>query len=318
MKVVLAYDLGGEFVTDLRATFPVVDFRRGYTVEEQLREVPDAEVQFGTITRDVYLAANKLRWFHFLGIGFDHIVRNIPEIVENEVVITNARQTHVIPMADHTFAMMLALAHNVPELIEDQRAHRWDTPKYFSRMKELAGTTMGIVAMGDIGKAVAQRAQGFDMDVYGVDIREMSPPPGVREVWGVDRIDDLVAISDWLVVTAPLTPQSRGMINRRRLERLKKGAVVIVVSRGSIVDEEALVDALRSGHVGGAALDATAQEPLAPDSPLWDAPNVLLSPHVSAESPQAWERRKEVFKENLRRYLASEPFLNLCDKRAGF
>ena len=318
MKVLLDCDLGGGFFGELQAMFPSVDFRRAYTIEEQLQEVGDAEVQIGEITRDVYLAARKLRWFQFIGIGFDHIVRNIPEIIEDDVVITNARQAHAIPMADHTFAMMLALAHNLPDLIEDQRAHRWDTLKYAGRMKELAGTTMGIVAMGDIGKAIAQRAQGFGMDVYGVDIQAMSPPPGVREVWGVDRIDDLAAICDWLIVTAPLTPQTRGMIDRRRLERLKKGAVIIVVSRGSIVEEDALVDALRCGHVAGAALDAVAQEPLAPDSPLWDAPNILLSPHVSAESPQLWKRRKEIFKENLRRYLAGEPLLYVCDKRAGF
>ena len=318
MKVVLDRDMGEEFVSELQEMFPAVDFRRAYTIEEQLREAPDAEVQFGEITRDVYLAAKKLRWFHFIGIGFDHIVGKIPELVEDEVLMTNARQTHVIPMADHVFAMMLALAHNVSELIEDQRARRWDTMKYFSRMKELAGTTMGVVAMGDIGKAVAQRAKGFEMEVYAVDIREMSPPPGVREVWGVERIDDLMAITDWLVVTTPLTTETRGMIDRRRLKRLKKGAVVIVVSRGSIVDEDALADALRSGRLAGAALDATAQEPPAPESPLWDAPNLLLSPHVSADSPQLWERRKDVFKENLRRYLAGEPLLNLCDKRAGF
>ena len=127
-----------------------------------------------------------------------------------------------------------------------------------------------------------------------------------------------MAISDWLVVTAPRTAETRGMIDRGRLERLKKGAVVIVVSRGSIVHEDALVDALRSGHIAGAALDATAEEPPAPDSPLWDAPNLLLSPHVSADSPQLWERRKDIFKENLRRYLAGDPLLNVCDKRAGF
>ena len=318
MKVVLDRDLGEEFVRDLRDTFPSVDVRPAYTIEEQLQEAPETEVHFGELSRQVYLVSKKLRWFHFLGIGFDHIVRKIPEIVEADVVMTNARRTHVIPMAEHAFAMMLAFAHKVPEFIDDQRAHRWETMKYYGRMQELAGTTMGIVAMGDIGRGLAQRAQAFEMDVYGVDIRKMSPPPGVREVWGVDQIDDLMAVSDWLVVTAPLTKETRGMIDAGRLGRLKKGAVVIVISRGSIVEEDALVAVLRSGHIAGAALDATAEEPPAPDSPLWDAPNLLLSPHISADSPQLWVRRKEIFKENLRRYLAGEPLLNVCDKRAGF
>jgi phosphoglycerate dehydrogenase-like enzyme len=318
MKVVVAYDLGEEFVKDLRATFPTVDFRPAYTTEEQLRVVADAEVQFGELTREVYLAAKRLRWFHFIGIGFDHIVGNIPELVENEVVITNARGTHVIALADHVFAMILALAHNLPELLEDQRAHRWDTLKYYGRVRELAGTTIGLLAMGDIGKAVAQRAQGFGMDVYGVDIRKMDPPPGVKEVWELDRLDDLIALSDWLVVTAPLTPQTHGLINRSRLERLKKGAAVIAVSRGGIVDEDALLDGLRSGHLGGAAFDIFAQEPLPPDNPLWDAPNMLISPHCSPDSLQMWVRRKQIFKENLRSFLAGEPLQNVCNKRAGY
>ena len=318
MKVVLLYDLGERFVEDLRSTFPSLDFRPCYTVEDQLREVPDAEVQFGLITREVYLASKKLKWFHFIGIGFDIIVRNIPEIVNDDVLMTYARQTHAIPMADHVFAMMLALAHNVPELIEDQRARRWDSRRYFSRMKELPGTTMGIVALGDIGKAVAKRAQGFDIEVYAVDILKMVTPPGVKEVWGVERIDDMLSISDWLVVTAPLTSQTRGMIDGRRIQQLKHGAIVVVVSRGSIVDEGALVDALRSGQVAGAGLDVFAEEPLSPQSPLWDVPNLLISPHVSADSAQLWERRREIFKENLRRYLAGETLLNVCDKRAGY
>lgn len=318
MKVVLDRDLGEDFVSDLRATFPSLDIRTAYTIEEQLRLAPETEVHFGEIAREVFLKSKKLRWFHFLGIGFDHIVKKIPELVDADVVMTNTRQTHVIPIAEHAFAMMLAFAHKVPEFVDDQRAHRWETMKYYRRMQELAGTTMGVVAMGDIGRAIAQRAQGFEMDVYAVDIRKMSPPPGVREVWGVDRIDDLMAISDWLVVTAPRTRETRGMIDAGRLARIKQGAFVVVVSRGSIVDEDALVEGLRSGRIAGAALDATAQEPPAPDSPLWDAPNLLLSPHVSADSPQLWVRRKAIFKENLRRYLAGEPLLYVCNRRAGF
>ena len=318
MKVVLAFDLGEDFVRDLRTAFPQIEFAPAYTVEEQLREVPDAEVQFGLITREVFLKAKQLRWIHFIGAGFDYAVRDNPELVESDVVMTNAPKTHAIAMADHAFAMVLAFAHRVPELIEDQQARRWETKKYRGRMRELPGTTMGVLAMGEVGKAVAQRAQGFEMDVYAVDLRKMDPPFGVREVWDTGRLDDLLAISDWFIVTAPLTDATRGMIGRRQVERLKPGAYVIAVSRGRIIDEEPLVDALRSGRVAGAALDVTAQEPLPSDSPLWDMPNVLLSPHASADSPQLWERRKEAFKENLRRYVAGEPLLNVCDKRAGF
>ena len=318
MKVLLAFDMGEDFVRDLSTTFPQVEFVPAYTVEEQLREVPDAEVQFGLITKDVLLEAKQLRWFHFIGAGFDYAVRDNPELVESDVVMTNAPGTHAIAMADHAFAMVLAFAHRVPELIGDQQAHRWNAKKYRGRMRELPGTTMGVLAMGEIGKAVAQRAQGFGIDVYAVDVRKMDPPFGVREVWDTGRLDELLAISDWFVVTAPLTDATRGVIGRRQVERLKPGAYVIAVSRGGIIDEEPLVDALRSGQVAGAALDVMAQEPLPSDSPLWGMPNVLLSPHVSADSPQLWERRQQIFKENLRRYVAGETLLNVCDKKAGF
>ncbi len=318
MKVILAVDLGDAFVQDLRNSFPEVDFRPAYTIEEQLREAAEAEVQFGLMSGEVFRAAKKLRWFHFVGIGFDVILQGAPELVESDVVMTNARETHVIAMADHALAMVLAFAHRVPDLVEDRRVYRWDTKKYQGAMRELAGTTMGILAMGDIGQAVAQRASGFDIEVYGVDVRRMDPPAGVKEVWGPERLDEVLAVSDWFVVTAPLVDSTRGLLDRQRLTRLKQGAYVIVVSRGGIVLEDALAEALSSGHVAGAALDAVDPEPLVDDSPLWDLPNVIMSPHVSADSPEMWERRRQIFKENLRRYLVGETLLNICDKEKGF
>ena len=145
-----------------------------------------------------------------------------------------------------------------------------------------------------------------------------TPPPGVSGLWGPDRLDDLLAMSDWFVVTAPLTAETRGLIDSRRLGLLKRGADVIVISRGKIVDEEALVERLRSGHLAGAGLDVTAVEPLPEDSPLWDMDNVVVTPHLSARSPDALAGARENFRENLRRFLANEPFIYVCDKRAGF
>ena len=232
--------------------------------------------------------------------------------------MTNARETHVIPMADHVFAAILSHAHRIPEMLEDQRAQRWNPPRYLRRIIELARTKMGVMAMGDIGRAVALRAQGFDMEVYAVDILEMEPPPGVREVWPVERLDEMLGMVEWLVVTTPLTKATRGLLDRRRLGLLKQGAHITVVSRGGIVDEEALAEGLHAGRIGGAALDVTAVEPLPAESSLWDAPNVLISPHISAESVQLIERRKAIFKENLRRYLAGEALLNVCDTEKGY
>ncbi len=317
MKVVLAGNVEQSFVNELRGAFPGVTFAVAQSVEDQKREVRDADVYFGFPTREVFLAARKLRWIQCPGTGIDQIT-SIPEIVNSDVVLTNARGPHANPMADHAMGMVIALAHNFRDLLEDQKAHRWEAGKYAARMAELGGSTMGILALGDIGMAVARRAHGFGMEVYAVDIKPRPAPPEVRAIWGMEKLDDLLGMSDWFVVTAPLTAQSRGLIDRRRIGLLKPGARVIVVSRGGIVDEVALAEAIRSGRVAGAGLDVMAQEPLPKDSPLWDLPNVILSPHVSALTPQMYDGRRQIFKENLRRFLSNEPFLYVCDKEAGF
>lgn len=318
MKVVVAYDLGEEYVEDLRTSFPDVDIVTAYTPEDQFRETQDAEVHFGSISRDTFLDARNLKWFQFIGIGFDGIVKSIPEIVESNVTMTLMRETHIPAISDHAMAMILTFAHCVPELLEDQRVHRWDGASYRNKIIELKDSIMGILAMGDLGRGVAERARGFGMKIYGVDLEPMDPPDGVEAVWGLDRLDDMLAMSDWVVVTAPRTESSRGLIGADQFERMKLGAHVIVVSRGSIVDEDALVAALRAGKVAGAALDATDVEPLASTSPLWGMSNVIISPHVSGESRQLWDRRKAIFKENLGRYVAGEELMYVADKARGY
>ena len=177
---------------------------------------------------------------------------------------------------------------------------------------------MGILALGDIGAAVAWRAHGFGMDVYAVDKHPRPAPPVVKEVWGLDRLDELLSISDWFVIAPPLTSETRGLIDPRRVGLLKDGAHVIAISRGGIIDEEALIDGLRSGRIAGAGLDVMAVEPLPDSSPLWDMKNVILSPHASAMTSTLSTERRDIFKENLRRFLANEPFVYTVDKVAGF
>ena len=318
MKVVLDSEADREFVAELRNSFPSVDFCPAPTQADQIREIPDAEVLFGAITPAVFEAAEKLRWCHFVGAGFDPLVRGNPAFVASDVVLTNAPATHAIAMADHVMAMILMLAHRMVDMLDDQRAHRWDVDKYRAQITELDGATMGILALGAIGRAVAVRARAFGMRVCGVDVKPMEPPPGVTEAWTLDDLERLLEISDWFVVTAPLTDGTDGLLNRERIGRLKQGSRLIVISRGGIVDEAAVAEGLRSGSIAGAGFDATRPEPPADDSPLWDLPNVLISPHVSGDSPQTWERRYRIFKDNLARYLKGDPLLNICDKRAGF
>ena len=318
MKVVLDSEADREFVAELRNSFPSVNFCQAPTEADQVREIPDAEVLFGAITPAVFEAARKLRWCHFVGAGFDKLVRGNPAFVASDVILTNAPGTHAIAMADHVMGMILMFAHRLVDMLDDQRAHRWDVDKYRAQMRELEGTTMGLLALGSIGRAVAVRAQAFGIRVYGVDLKPMKPPEGVAEVWALEGLERLLRISDWLVVTAPLTDGTEGLLNRERIGQLKQGSHLIVISRGGIVDEAAVVEGLRSGSIAGAGFDAVETEPLPDDSPLWDMPNVLISPHVSGDSPQTWERRYRIFKDNLARYLRGDPLLHICDKRAGF
>ena len=176
----------------------------------------------------------------------------LPELVESDVVLTNSRGPHALPMANHVFAMMLSLAHSMPALADAQRDRDWHAAKNIPPFVDLDGRVMGILALGDVGKAVARRAVGFGMEVYAVDRHPTAPPPGVSALWGPDRLDEMLAMSDWFVVTAPLTAETQGLIDARRLGLLKRGAYVIVISRGKIVDEDALVEGLRSGRIAGA------------------------------------------------------------------
>ena len=314
-----------KYIGGLKAEFPEVTFEYAATVEEQTRQIRDADVYCGWPTQDVFLAADRLRWLHNPGTGIDKIDR-VPELIDSDVVVTNCRGPHATSMADHVLGMMLTLAHRLHEQWDDQKARRWDTMKYSRRQVELDGRTMGILALGGIGTAIARRAQGFGMKVHAVDkhpervLKESEGPLPTEdnEVWGLDRLDEMLRAADWFAVAAPLTSESRGLIDRRRIGLLKQGAYVVAISRGGIIDEAALVEALRSGRVAGAGLDVTEVEPLPDDSPLWDMDNVLVSPHASALTDDMFDGRRQIFTENLRRFLANEPFLYVCDKRAGF
>jgi phosphoglycerate dehydrogenase-like enzyme len=317
MDVILANALPDEFVGDLRSSFPDLTFHVATTPQEQMAHIKSADVFYGWPAREVFRAADRLRWIQNPGTGIDQVL-GVPEIIDSDVVLTNCLGPHTTPMADHVMWMVLTLAHEGRKMHDDQRARRWEPNKYSMNQIELNGGTMGILALGGIGREVARRAHGFGMKVYAVDLQPTDPPPEVRELWGIERLDDLIGMSDWFVVTVPLTPDTKGIIDARRIGLMKPNAHMIIISRGNLVDEKALAEAIQSGRIAGAGIDATAVEPLPQESPLWGLDNVVLSPHASALTPEMYEGRRQIFKENLRRFLANEPFLYVADKSAGF
>jgi phosphoglycerate dehydrogenase-like enzyme len=318
MKVVIASThLGERFIDELRAEFPSIRFVPAYTPADAAREARDADVFFGWPDRRTFETARVLQWIACPGAGVDRIVA-VEEIVNSTVVLTNAPGPHVTPMADYALGVMLALAHRLPQSVKEQEKREWNTARYEGKVVELSGRTLGVYGLGAIGRAIAKRAAGFDMEVYAVDPHPAEVPPYVRACWPPEALDQLCRAADWLVVAAPYTPRTRHSIERRRIALMKQGARVIVVSRGGIVDEAALADALAAGRLAGAALDATETEPLPQTSPLWGMANVIITPHVSALSPELYEGRRNIFRDNLRRFLAGQDLLHVVDKRAGY
>ncbi len=315
MKIVLGH-VEGDFHAELAAEFPDHEFVAAASVPKQLSEVVDAEIFYGWPTREVFLAARKLRWIQCAGTGVDAVLTT-PEVASSNVILTNMKGPHTAPMADHVFGMIITLAHRLREMWEAQKRREWDIPHWHETLTELEGRTMGLVGLGGIGLAVARRAKGFGMAVRGVD------PGAVNSVyvdfaWPPERLGDLAAISDWLVVTTPYTPDSRHIVNGEIFGRMRPSSHLVVISRGGIVEEASLLDALRSGRIAGAALDVFETEPLPPESEFWDLPNVLITPHVSAETAETFDGRRQIFRENLGRYFAGETLMHQVDKTAGY
>jgi len=306
-----------EQVDELRQCYPSVTFVNPSTRDEENREVVDADAIIGWPTNEQVRLADKLRWVHVSSAGIDPI-KEIPELIHNDVTLTNGRGSFGNCIADHCFAMILAFTRQLHELRDDQRASIWSGRERGPQMRELSDATLGIVGLGNIGAEIAHRAVGFRMNIVAVDLNPAAQAPGVEQAWCLDRLDELLQVSDYVAVSVPRTRETIGLIDARRLALMKPSSYLAVVSRGRIVEEQALITALQEGRLAGAGLDVTATEPLPADSPLWQLPNVIITPHVSGAATQTGDRRKKLLLENLRRFVAGETLLNICDKAAGF
>lgn len=304
----------------LRREFPRVRFDCPATREEADALLPETDVVLGFAVKPENIAlAKRLKWIHMTAAGIGHAL--FPTLVESDIVVTNARGMHAVSIAEHTLGAMLMLARKLHVKRDVQHEKRWtqiETWKDAPPLGELRGATLGLVGFGHIGHEIAVRAKAFGMRVIAVRRRPALEPAPADAQWGMERLDDLLAQSDWLVVCAAHTRETDRLLTAEKLARMKPGASFVNIARGAIVDEAALTAALRSGHVAAAALDVMEQEPLPPESPLWAMPNVLVTPHVSGLGPRYWERSVEMFGDLLRRYVAGEELFNVVDKRAGY
>ena len=314
MKILINTEITSDHRQQIQSVSPDLVIVEPKDKIARLTEMPDTEVVFGDFNRSLFDAAQQLKWVQVLGAGVDGLL--FPEFVESDIILLSAKGYVGPHLADQTWALILGLIRGVGRAVRERTwENRWSIR---DQTWELAGRTLGIVGLGGTGIDVAKRAQGFDMRVIAVDPEDVDAPSFVHEVWKMDRFYDLLAESDIVSICAPLTNETHGMFDYEAFQRMKPHALLINVTRGKIVDEHALLRALEEDLIGGAGLDVTPEEPLLQHSPLWDMPNVIVTPHVAGGSPHRDDRTVGLFCDNLERYLVGKPFLSVIDKRKGY
>ncbi len=309
------------FLDRLRRNFPQVQFTSLNSYQGIDQELPEAEVLVAFSLRpEQFRLAKKLRWIHSPAAAVHQFM--FPELVAGNVVLTNAREVHGPVVAEHVIALIFGLAKKLHIAARFQQKHVWgQEPMWHSepRPREVAGATLGLIGLGSIGRHVAKHGKALGMHVIATRENPQKPKPeDVERVFASGELNELLRLSDYVVLSAPLTVATTGLINAERLTQMKPGACLINVGRGPLVDEQALVDALKQNRIGGAALDVFDTEPLPPDSPFWELDNLLITPHTAGITEKLWERHYALFSENLRRYLAHEPLLAIVDKQKGY
>lgn len=333
VRVLVIKNLAKNLQDKIRAVSPRIELevRPAQRPEDILGAFESAEVLYTSALLPPPEAAPKLKWIQFHFAGFDHVASH--PLLAGDIAITTTSGIHVTPMAEYVLVMMLAFGHHLPQLLDLQRRSEWPKGKRDQFLpSELRGATVGLVGYGSVAREVARLCHTFGMTVLATKRNAMDltdpgyTPPGtgdpdgsmLRRLYPPQALKPMLGLCDYVVLTVPLTPATRGLIGAAEIRAMKPTAVLINVSRGSIVDEPALIEALRENRVGGAALDVFAEEPLPESSPLWKLPNVILTPHISGTSPHYDERAIDLFADNLRRYLTGQPLLNLVNKERGY
>ncbi len=317
-KKVIA-NLSPDMVKELAETAPNVKIvpARGADVA---REIVDADAMVGVpLTPELFKLAKQLKWLHISSAGVEahgNQVGLFPALIDSDVVVTNAKNVYGPQIADHAFAFLLALTRRLNVTIPRQRLEEW--PPGRSGMFELNGKTAVIIGVGGIGSQIAQRAHGFGMKVIGVDIRDIPTSNFVQRVVPPDMLDEVLPEADVVFVSVPHTKKSEGMMGAREFDLMKKGSYFIAVSRGKTYSHDGLVKALDSGRLAGAGVDVTDPEPLPNGDPLWSFPNIVITPHTAGGSDNLQARLRFLVMENIKRFGAGLPLLNVVNKKEGF
>jgi phosphoglycerate dehydrogenase-like enzyme len=296
-------------VETLRQRFPHIRFVHATTPEQRAEGLPDCDIAYTWILQDNEAAtATKLKWVHTSAVAVETLC--LPELFARGVAVSNTRGVQAVPIAEHVMAVTLALAKQIPFVVENQQRARWAQNEFMGERSPwlLKGRTLGLIGVGTIGSEIAKRAEAFGMRVIALRRRPAYGTIGhVERVYGKEELAEFLGQCHVIAICAPLTPETHSMMGAVQFAQLPKGAVVINVGRAKIIDTDALMGALESGHLGGASLDVFPQEPLPSDHPLWKTPNVILTPHTSGFRQGHWDEVIDLFGDNLDRFLRGDP-----------
>ncbi|OEG63533.1 D-2-hydroxyacid dehydrogenase [Halanaerobium congolense] len=282
----------------------LIDSQKNY-----LPLLKEAEIVFGWPKTDLVKKAEKLKWLHLPSAGVDRYANK--DIYQNQdIKLTNSSGVYGKPIAEHVFAMIMAHNRNLIDYAYNKKEKKWQRK---NEIKDFFNSTVGILGFGDIGSTIAKRAKAWGAEVLALKRTMIKLPDYVDQIYLNQDLDKLLRKSDYVILTLPGTPETEGIIGRKELKAMKKSAFIINIGRGSLINQKDLIEALEENWIAGAGLDVTEPEPLPEASKLWEMDNVILTPHTSGFSPTNDQRRFEIFKDNLKRYLNKEKLLNQVD-----
>ncbi len=315
-KIVVRVRLEERYLRQLRDRFSDTDFVVATEDEAFAAALPEADAIIGgaALSDAELAAAQRLRWAQVTSAGVEGWLT--PALAKHPLKLTNFSGVSAPNIADHVLALLYAFARGLPELLDRQRRKEWshEAPATF----EPAGQTLAILGLGDIGEELAKRASGVGMRVLAMQRHPDAPPAGVAETVKSDELPELLREADHVALTLPLTAKTRGIIGAGELRLLRPSAYLYNVGRGQLIDQAALIAALREGRLAGAGLDVTDPEPLPADSPLWELPNVIITGHHASATPRLWERGIVLLEDNIERFLKGEELRNEVDTKAGY
>lgn len=313
MKLLIYPQISDADAIRIHTAFPSIDIIRPRSEGEALAYVVDADVMYGTLTPDLLMTAQNLKWVQANCIGMENYI--FPDLVASSVVLTNVRGVFSDHIANQVWAYILSFARGLHTFIRRQAERNWDPS---GDTITLSDSTMGIIGLGGIGREVAARAPAFGMRVVATDPRVTDCPDCVDGIRPPEELDDMLAESDFVVICAPHASGTKRLISTPQFDKMKATAYLINIGRGIIVDLEALTTALEIGKIAGAALDVYETEPLPSDHRLWGLTNTILTPHMAGHGPYVQDRRIDVFIANMERFLKGEPMLTEVDKHQLF